>query len=132
MVSGTYVGVKVTNRGTPDLAFLASESPCAAAAVFTKNKFQAAPVTASRDTLKRRGNTGIRAIIVNSGCANAVTGKGDLADAKKMGAVADRCIDPPTDGKGGNSLVMRTRTGAESFALLATRKSLSQACPSLR
>jgi glutamate N-acetyltransferase/amino-acid N-acetyltransferase len=108
MVSGTYVGVKATNRGTPDLAFLASESPCAAAAVFTKNKFQAAPVTVSRDTLKRRGNTGIRAIVVNSGCANAVTGKGGLEDAEKMGAEADRCFDPPTDSKGGSSLVMST------------------------
>jgi len=108
MVSGTYVGVKPTNKGTPDLAFLASESPCAAAAVFTKNKFQAAPVTVSRDTLKRRANSGIRAIIVNSGCANAVTGKGGLEDAEKMGAEADRCFDPPTDGKEGTSLVMST------------------------
>jgi glutamate N-acetyltransferase / amino-acid N-acetyltransferase len=108
MVSGTYVGVKPTNKSTPDLAFLASESPSAAAAVFTKNKFQAAPVTVSRDTLKRRANSGIRAIIVNSGCANAVTGKGGLEDAEKMGAEADRCFDPPTDGKGGTSLVMST------------------------
>lgn len=108
MVSGIYVGVKATNKGTPDLAFLTSESPCAAAAVFTKNKFQAAPVTVSRETLKRRGNNGIRAIIVNSGCANAVTGKGGLEDAERMGAEADRCFDPPIDGKGGSSLVMST------------------------
>jgi hypothetical protein len=108
MVSGTYVGVKTTNKSTPDLAFLVSESPCSAAAVFTKNKFQAAPVTVSRDTLKRRGNCGIRAIIVNSGCANAVTGRGGLEDAEKMGAEADRCFNPPTDGKGGTSLVMST------------------------
>jgi glutamate N-acetyltransferase / amino-acid N-acetyltransferase len=120
MVSGTYVGVKTTNKGTPDLAFLASESPCAAAAVFTKNKFQAAPVTVSRDTLKRRGNSGIRAIIVNSGCANAVTGKGGLEDAKKMAAEADRCIDPPTDGKGGCSLVMSTGVIGQRLVALRT------------
>lgn len=108
MVSGTYVGVKTTNKSTPDLAFLASESPCAAAAVFTKNKFQAAPVTVSRNTLKRRKNSGIRAVIVNSGCANAVTGKGGLEDAEKMGAEVDKCFDPPTDGMGGRSLVMST------------------------
>lgn len=71
IVSGAYVGVKTTNKSTPDLAFLASESPCAAAAAFTKNKFQAAPLAVSQDTLKRRGNSGIRAIIVNLGCANA-------------------------------------------------------------
>jgi glutamate N-acetyltransferase/amino-acid N-acetyltransferase len=108
MVSGTYVGVKTTNKSTPDLAFLASESPCAGAAVFTKNKFQAAPVTVSRNTLNRRSNSGIRAIIVNSGCANAVTGRGGLEDAEKMGAEVDRCFDTPADGKGGSSLVMST------------------------
>ncbi|KAG9236636.1 Arginine biosynthesis bifunctional protein ArgJ 1 beta chain [Amylocarpus encephaloides] len=108
LVSGTHVGVKPTNKSTPDLAFLASETPCAAAAVFTKNKFQAAPVTVSREMLKRRNNTGVRSIIINSGCANAVTGKGGLEDAEKMGAAADGCFEPPTDGKGGGSIVMST------------------------
>lgn len=108
LVSGTYVGVKATNKSSPDLAFLASETPCAAAAVFTKNKFQAAPVTVSRDMLKRRSNSGVRGIIVNSGCANAVTGKGGLEDAENMGAEADKCFEPTTDGKGGSSIVMST------------------------
>jgi glutamate N-acetyltransferase/amino-acid N-acetyltransferase len=108
LVSGTHVGVKPTNKSTPDLAFLASETPCAAAAVFTKNKFQAAPVTVSRDMLKRRNNTSIRSVIVNSGCANAVTGKGGMEDAEKMGAEADRCFDTPSDGKGGSTIVMST------------------------
>ncbi len=121
MVSGTYVGVKTTNKGIPDLAFLASESPCAAAAVFTKNKFQAAPVTVSRNTLRRRGNSGIRSIIVNSGCANAVTGSGGLEDAEKMAAEADRCFDPPMDGKGGSSLVMSTGVIGQRLVAPRTR-----------
>ena len=108
LVSGTHVGVKPTNKGTPDLAFLASETPCAAAAVFTKNKFQAAPVTVSQDMLKRRNNDGVRAVIVNSGCANAVTGKGGMEDAEKMGAEADRCFEAPNDGRGGSTIVMST------------------------
>ncbi|RDW89624.1 arginine biosynthesis bifunctional protein ArgJ [Coleophoma cylindrospora] len=108
LVSGTHVGVKATNKSTPDLAFLASEIPCAAAAVFTKNKFQAAPVTVSRNMLKRRNNTGVRSIIVNSGCANAVTGKGGMEDAEKMGEEADKCFEQPQDGKGGSSIVMST------------------------
>jgi glutamate N-acetyltransferase/amino-acid N-acetyltransferase len=90
LVSGTHVGVKPSNKSTPDLAFLASETPCAAAAVFTKNKFQAAPV------------------IVNSGCANAVTGKGGMDDAEKMGAAADACFEAPTDGLGSSTVVMST------------------------
>lgn len=108
LVSGTHVGVKPTNKSKPDLAFLASETPCAAAAVFTKNKFQAAPVTVSRDMLKRRGNRGIRSVIVNSGCANAVTGKGGMEDAESMGATADKCFGQSSDGKGSSSIVMST------------------------
>ncbi|KAJ5033532.1 uncharacterized protein L3040_008646 [Drepanopeziza brunnea f. sp. 'multigermtubi'] len=108
LVSGTHVGVKPTNKSTPDLAFLASETPCGAAAVFTKNKFQAAPVTVSRNMLNRRGNSGVRSVIVNSGCANAVTGKGGMEDAEKMGTEADKCFDLPKDGKGGSSIVMST------------------------
>jgi glutamate N-acetyltransferase/amino-acid N-acetyltransferase len=108
LVSGTHVGVKPTNKSTPDLAFLASETPCAAAAVFTKNKFQAAPVIVSRDMLKRRNNSGVRAVIVNSGCANAVTGKGGMEDAEKMGVEADKCFEAPSDGKGGSTIVMST------------------------
>jgi glutamate N-acetyltransferase/amino-acid N-acetyltransferase len=108
LVSGTHVGVKPSNKSTPDLAFLASETPCAAAAVFTKNKFQAAPVTVSRNMLKKRSNTGIRGIIVNSGCANAVTGKGGMDDAEKMGAAADACFEAPTDGLGSSTVVMST------------------------
>ncbi|KAH8767996.1 hypothetical protein BGZ57DRAFT_797571 [Hyaloscypha finlandica] len=108
LVSGSHVGVKPTNKSTPDLAFLASETPCAAAAVFTKNKFQAAPVTVSREMLKRRNNSGVRSVIVNSGCANAVTGKGGMEDAEKMGEGADKCFDQTNDGKGGSSIVMST------------------------
>lgn len=108
LVSGTHVGVKPTNKSTPDLAFLASAAPCAAAAVFTKNKFQAAPVTVSKEMLKRRKNAGIRSIIVNSGCANAVTGKGGMEDAEKMGQEADKCFEAPSDGKGSSTIVMST------------------------
>lgn len=120
LVSGTHVGVKASNKSAPDLAFLASETPCAAAGVFTKNKFQAAPVTLSREMLKRRSNTGIRGVIVNSGCANAVTGKGGLEDAEKMGAEADRCFDSPNDGKGGRSIVMSTGVIGQRYMRIST------------
>ncbi|KAK4211424.1 ArgJ family-domain-containing protein [Rhypophila decipiens] len=101
--SGTIVGVKPNNTTKPDLAFLASDRPCAAAAVFTKNKFQAAPVTFSRDLLKKKGNQGIQGVIINSGCANAVTGKGGLEDAAKMAHAADKTL-----GQEDGTLVMST------------------------
>ncbi|KAI2603705.1 DNA replication factor C-like protein [Hypoxylon sp. NC1633] len=89
-VSGTIVGVKPKNTTKPDLALITSDTPCAAAAVFTKNKFQAAPVTFSRALLQEQKNSGLRSVIINSGCANAVTGKGGLEDAEAMAKEADK------------------------------------------
>ncbi|SPO00712.1 probable Arginine biosynthesis bifunctional protein ArgJ, mitochondrial [Cephalotrichum gorgonifer] len=91
--SGTVVGVKPGNTTKPDLALITSRLPCSAAAVFTKNKFQAAPVTFSRDLLQEKKNAGIRSVLINSGCANAVTGKGGLEDARLMGAEADKASE---------------------------------------
>ncbi|KAI9929917.1 hypothetical protein MW887_011727 [Aspergillus wentii] len=99
LVSGTHVGVKASNTKFPDLALISSETPCSAAAVFTTNKFQAAPVQVSRKTLQERQGQGIRSIVINSGCANAVTGKGGLEDAANMGSTVDGCnglSDPST------------------------------------
>lgn len=101
--SGTIVGVKPNNTTKPDLAFLASDRPCAAAAVFTKNKFQAAPVTFSRNLLQKKGNQGIHGVIINSGCANAVTGKGGLEDAAEMAHAADKTL-----GQEDGTIVMST------------------------
>ncbi|KAL8803600.1 MAG: hypothetical protein Q9182_003105 [Xanthomendoza sp. 2 TL-2023] len=96
LATGIHVGVKPANTHTPDLALLVSEVPCPAAAVFTKNKFQAAPVIISRQVLNRCSGEGIRAIIINSGCANAVTGKGGLEDASSMGRAVDKCFQHPS------------------------------------
>ncbi|GMF90274.1 unnamed protein product [Aspergillus oryzae] len=91
VVSGTHVGDKASNTKFPDLALISSETPCSAAAVFTTNKFQAAPVQVSRDIIKTRQGQGIRSVVINSGCANAVTGKGGLEDAVSMGKKVDEC-----------------------------------------
>ncbi|MCJ1406379.1 hypothetical protein MMC19_000444 [Ptychographa xylographoides] len=106
LVSATYVGVKPSNTRFPDLALITSETPSSGAAVFTKNKFQAAPVTTSRDTLQRRSGEGLRAIVVNSGCANAVTGKGGVEDAISMANTVDACFIPASSPS--STLVMST------------------------
>jgi len=107
-----HVGVKPSNTRFDDLTLIASDEPCAAAAVFTTNKFQAAPVTVSRDMLKTRAGTGVQAVVVNSGCANAVTGKGGIEDAIHMGKETDKCFvqdgNVTDDGKGSRSIVMST------------------------
>jgi glutamate N-acetyltransferase/amino-acid N-acetyltransferase len=64
-----------------DLAILCSEVPCAAAGVFTTNVIKAAPVVLSQKHLKDRS---ARAIVINSGCANACTGDLGMADAAEM------------------------------------------------
>jgi glutamate N-acetyltransferase/amino-acid N-acetyltransferase len=101
--SGIFVGVKPGNTSKPDLALVTSDRPCSAAAVFTKNKFQAAPVTFSRRILNDRANSGLRSVIINSGCANAVTGAGGLEDATNMARTTDQRV-----GTDDSTLVMST------------------------
>jgi glutamate N-acetyltransferase / amino-acid N-acetyltransferase len=80
--AGVSAGIKA-KPGALDLALLISDHPATAAAVFTTNLAQAAPVTVSREHLARSGGV-VRAIIVNSGCANACTGEEGLRDARAM------------------------------------------------
>ncbi|ODV84490.1 hypothetical protein CANARDRAFT_200894 [[Candida] arabinofermentans NRRL YB-2248] len=78
------ISTQVKKNNTLDLSLLTSSIPASAAAVFTTNKFKAAPVIASKDVLSKTKGNGINAIVVNSGCANAVTGQGGLSDAYSM------------------------------------------------
>lgn len=79
----------------PDLALLAADRDCAAAAVFTTNRAQAAPVIVSREHL---ASGRARAVVINAGCANAATGEAGLADAREMAAVTAKALRcPPSD-----------------------------------
>jgi glutamate N-acetyltransferase/amino-acid N-acetyltransferase len=77
--AGVACGIKKT--GAPDLALIVADVPATAAAVFTTNRAQAAPVVVSREHLVHSGGLA-RAIIVNSGCANACTGPEGMAVAR--------------------------------------------------
>jgi glutamate N-acetyltransferase/amino-acid N-acetyltransferase len=63
-----------------DLGLIVSEGICAAAGVFTKNRFQAAPVLVCKELLAERPLA--RALLVNSGQANACTGEEGLANCR--------------------------------------------------
>ncbi|GMG23381.1 unnamed protein product [Ambrosiozyma monospora] len=102
-VGGFASGVKKNNN--LDLSILTSVNPANAAAVFTTNKFKAAPVLASTDILKKTSGQGIQSIVINSGCANAVTGEGGLQDAYKMISKVSQTLG---NGKGDDALVMST------------------------
>ncbi len=86
--AGVACGIK-TKAGTPDLALLVADVPAAAAALFTTNKFVSPSVILDRRVI-RAGR--IRAIVVNSGNANACTGAQGLKDAKTMAAIAAKSV----------------------------------------
>jgi glutamate N-acetyltransferase / amino-acid N-acetyltransferase len=82
--AGLHCGIKAS--GKPDLALVVSDIPACAAGVFTTNRAQAAPVVLSQEHLAT-SSFQMRAIISNSGCANACTGPQGMADAREMAAL---------------------------------------------
>jgi len=79
--AGLHCGIKAS--GKPDLALLVSDVPATAAAVFTTNMAQAAPVLVSQEHLAASGGRAL-AVVTNSGCANACTGPQGMTDAREM------------------------------------------------
>lgn len=91
-LAATKAGFKYENR--LDLALILSETPAVCAAFFTTNLFQAAPVKAAIKNLKQP--SGIRALLINSGQANACTGNIGMDNClKTMNILAELLsIDP--------------------------------------
>ena len=79
LAAGVAAGLKKNEK--KDMALIYSQLPAAAAGMFTKNRFQAAPVLVSREHL---ADGRAQAIIVNSGNANACTGEAGIKDARRM------------------------------------------------
>ncbi len=79
LAAGLHVGIKPGRE--KDMALLASILPAEAAGAFTTNQVKAGPVRVSQQHLK---NGKVRAVILNSGNANACTGVRGIADAKRM------------------------------------------------
>src|SRR5687768_18151842 len=90
MSAALHCGIKA-KAGALDLTLVAAEQRASAAGLFTTNLAQAAPVLLSKRHLQQ--TTGLaRAIVVNSGCANACTGSQGLADAETMAREAAAAI----------------------------------------
>lgn len=81
LTSAVSCGIKNPDATRLDLALIHSESICTSAATFTTNRVKAAPVRVSQSHL-RAGE--LRAIVVNSGNANACTGVQGVLDANAM------------------------------------------------
>ena len=76
--TGISCGLK-KEPGALDLGLIVSEVPAVAAAVYTTNLFQAAPLKVTRESIEKEQR--LQAVIVNSGNANACTGERGLQDA---------------------------------------------------
>jgi glutamate N-acetyltransferase/amino-acid N-acetyltransferase len=84
-VAGVRLGTAragIRKPGRRDLLVIELAAGGAAAGVFTRNRFCAAPVQVCREHLAGEGGSRIRALVVNTGCANAGTGVPGLADAR--------------------------------------------------
>jgi len=79
-----------------DLALIAADQPAAAAGIFTTNLVKAAPVLLDQANLQKSGGR-VRAIVVNSGCANACTGDQGARDAVEMGALVSAALGCPQE-----------------------------------
>jgi len=87
LAAGVACGIK--EDGQPDLAFVYSEYPAAAAAVFTTNGLKAAPVVLSQ---QRIAGGSAQAVVVSSGNANAMTGRQGTADALAMTEAVEKAL----------------------------------------
>lgn len=81
--------------GRDDLGLIVSDNPCVVAGLFTQNKFKAAPVQVCQDIIKKYGKA--RAVVANSGQANACTGSEGLDNCNKSRQMISKLIGIPVD-----------------------------------
>ncbi len=122
--SGTACGLKPT--GALDLALVVSDGDCACAGVFTTNRVQAAPVLYDKGVLAQN-RSAIRAVVANSGCANACTGDAGLDDARTMAEATARAIGCRAD----QVLVLSTGVIGKRLPMAKIRQGIAQGAKSL-
>ncbi|GAA5978036.1 hypothetical protein JCM11641_006606 [Rhodosporidiobolus odoratus] len=106
LATGLHCGIK-KSRDKLDLGVILSDRPASAAGTFTRNAFVAAPVVVSKEVLQKGGGVA-RGLVVNSGCANAVTGSKGLEDARAMSEQLDSFLSASSSSSGTGTLVMST------------------------
>ena len=93
LACGVVAGLKKSK--TADLAMIASETECNYAATITSNLFPAAPVQYDREICATSKK--IRAIVANSGVANACTGLDGYKNARRMAEIAAEALSIPAE-----------------------------------
>ncbi len=120
--AGVACGLK--SRGGLDLALVVSDGPAAAAATFTRNLVQAAPVLVSKRHL--RGGR-FSAIVLNSGNANACTGAQGMKDAAETASEVARALGRPA----AEVFVASTGVIGRPLDMAAIRKGIREAARTL-
>lgn len=131
LAGATAAGIRDGAPGHLDLALLCSDRRCAAAAVYTTNRFQAPPL---RLTRRHLADGRAQAVIANSGCANALTGEQGERDAQAMAELAAVKMGVPIEDvvvastgvtgwllpmehiRGGLGHIIPTEDGGDAFA----------------
>ncbi len=116
--TGIHSGLK---RKRKDLALIFSDEPCSVAGTFTLNKVKAAPLLVSQELINKGGK--VKAILINSGNANACTGDRGYADAlksqkycaKKLGINQDEVVISSTGVIGEYMPMHILKTGIETI-----------------
>jgi glutamate N-acetyltransferase / amino-acid N-acetyltransferase len=123
LASGVSAGIK--KKGL-DLAIVFSSQTASAAGVFTLNRVQAAPVVLSKEHLKlSRGR--MRAVLINSGCANACTGERGMHDA----VLSTQCLASQLNIEPSHVLVASTGVIGDFLPMPTLLKGISSAVSAL-
>ncbi len=125
LFSGLHCGIKPFKK---DLALVFSESPCNAAATLTVNKARAAPII---DCANRLPAQGMRAVLINSGNANALTGPEGLEDVHELCAATAQVleVDPRTVLMASTGVIGQRLPKAKVTAALPKLKAELRAAP---
>ncbi len=125
LFAGLHCGIKPFKK---DLALVFSESPCSAAAVLTVNKARAAPIV---DCARRLPAQGLRAVLINSGNANALTGPEGLGDVSELCAATARVleVDPSSVVMASTGVIGQRLPKAKITAALPKLKAELRAAP---
>jgi glutamate N-acetyltransferase/amino-acid N-acetyltransferase len=83
---GVFAGIKTPGAGKRDIGLLISDQSCAVAGTFSQNSIISPTVTLTRDRVGV--NKRVRALVVNSGCANTAVGAQGIVDAREMTELA--------------------------------------------
>lgn len=119
--AGVHCGLKKDSQ--PDLALIVSAVPCAAAGVFTTNRLKSAPVLLNAERL-RANAAAVRAVIINTGSANACTGDQGMDNARataryaaqRLGCAEDQVLVLSTGVIGTQLPMDKICAGADSAA----------------